>query len=70
VIWVEVEVEARLVLAGVFAVSAASKLHSAAAFGAFVSAVRRLGGLRAPYLRPTALLLASGEGRSGNRPRP
>ncbi|CAG6394178.1 hypothetical protein NMG29_33525 [Streptomyces cocklensis] len=58
-IWVEIE--ARLVLAGVFAVSAASKLHSAAAFDGFVTAVRRLGGLRAPYLRPAAALLAGGE---------
>ncbi|MFI0944308.1 MauE/DoxX family redox-associated membrane protein [Streptomyces sp. NPDC021020] len=58
-IWLDVE--ARLVLALVFTVSAASKLRSRAAFAAFTTAVGRLAGVPAAYRRPAAALLAAGE---------
>ncbi|WP_433892065.1 MauE/DoxX family redox-associated membrane protein [Streptomyces sp. CA-111067] len=58
-IWIEVE--ARLVLAGVFAVSAASKLRSARAFASFEEAVARLGGVPGRVLRPVSAGLAGAE---------
>ena len=50
-------IETRLVLAGVFGLSAFGKLRSTAAFAAFREAVAHLGRVPARYLKPAAITL-------------
>ncbi|MBE3011823.1 methylamine utilization protein MauE [Microbispora sp. NEAU-D428] len=52
---------ARLVLMGVFLVSALTKLRTRQAFGEFTMAVRRLGGLPAPLGVPAAVVVVTAE---------
>jgi hypothetical protein len=56
-----VTIEARLVLAGVFAASAVSKGRSPAAFAAFGSAVGMIGGIPRRYVRAASCFLIAAE---------